>query len=122
MQISVDEADVRCGGEDFVDMARALLVTGPGLLKRQPRNRWKWVSGKLKRARPVRNEIKRTQVSHREVRELRQLAQLGRQPFELVTVDLENRLERSAHDPINSNLAHRAPRAVAAGRLLLGAT
>jgi hypothetical protein len=32
-------------------------------------------------------------VSHIEVREVRQLAQLGRQPFELIVADLEHRLE-----------------------------
>ena len=88
-----DEADVRCGGDYFVDAERALCGTGAGLLKRQSRNHWKWVSGKLKRARPVRNEIKRIQVSHIEDIELRQLAQLGRQPFELVVDDLEHTLE-----------------------------
>jgi hypothetical protein len=39
---------VRRGGEDFVDTARALFATVVGVLKRQPRNRWKWVSVKLK--------------------------------------------------------------------------
>jgi hypothetical protein len=34
-------------------------------------------------------------VSHPEVNELRQLAHLGRQPFELVVVDLEHTLVRS---------------------------
>jgi hypothetical protein len=43
-------------------------------------------------------------VSHIEELELRQLAQLGRQPFELIGVDLEHRLV-SDHDPINSNFA-----------------
>jgi hypothetical protein len=42
------EADVRRGGEDVVDPARALFGTVAGVLKQQPRNRWKWVSLKLK--------------------------------------------------------------------------
>ncbi len=88
-----DKADVRRSGEDFVDTERALFGTFVGELKRQPGDRWKWVSVKLKEEGRVRNEIKSTQVSHVEVRELRQLAQLGRQPFELVVVDLEHRLE-----------------------------
>jgi hypothetical protein len=84
-----DHADVRRGGDDFVDTARALSATVVGVLKRQPCNRWKWVSLELKEEGRVRNEIKRPQASHKEVRELRQLAQLARQPFELVVVDLE---------------------------------
>ncbi len=88
-----DHADVRRGGEDFVDAARALFGTVDGGLKQQPRNRWKWVSVKLKEGGRVRNDIKRSQASHMEVRELWQLAQLGRQPFELIGVDLEHRLE-----------------------------
>jgi hypothetical protein len=76
-----DEADVRRGGDDFVDTTRALFGTVDGALKRQPGGRRKWVSEKLKRRGKVRNEIKRTQVSHIEEPELRQLAQLGRQPF-----------------------------------------
>jgi hypothetical protein len=55
-----DEADVRRGGDDFVDTARALFGTIAGVLKRQPRNHWKWVSGKLQRGGQVKNEIKRT--------------------------------------------------------------
>jgi hypothetical protein len=39
---------VRRGGEDVVDPARALFGTVAGVLKQQPRNRWKWVSLKLK--------------------------------------------------------------------------
>ncbi len=84
-----DHADVRRGGEDFVDTASALFATVAGVLKRQPGDRWKWVSVKLKEGGHVRNEIKRTQASHIEVPELRQLAQLGRQPFELIVADLE---------------------------------
>jgi hypothetical protein len=49
---------VRCGGDDFVDTARALFGTTVGVLKRQPGNRWKWVSVKLKEGGRVRNEIK----------------------------------------------------------------
>jgi hypothetical protein len=45
----------------------------------------------------VRNEIKRNQVSHKEARERRQLAQIGRQPFEQIVADLEHRT-RSDHD------------------------
>ena len=44
-----DEADVRRGGDDFVDTARALCGTVDGVVKRQPCNRWKWVSVKLER-------------------------------------------------------------------------
>jgi hypothetical protein len=49
-----DEADVRRGVEDFVDTERALLGTLVGVLKRQPSNRWKWVSVKLKEGGRVR--------------------------------------------------------------------
>jgi hypothetical protein len=49
---------VRRGGDDFVDTARALFGTGGGVLKRQPGDRWKWVSVKLKEGGRVRNEIK----------------------------------------------------------------
>jgi hypothetical protein len=79
-----DHTDVRRGGDDFVDAARALFGTVEVVLKRQPGNRWKWVSGKLKEGGGVRHEIKRTQASHPETFKLRQLAQLGRQPFELI--------------------------------------
>jgi hypothetical protein len=41
----------------------------------------------------VRNEIERSQESHIEELELWQLAQLGRQPLELIAVDLEHKLE-----------------------------
>jgi hypothetical protein len=53
--------------------------------------------------------------------ERRQLAQLGRQPFELIFVDLKHRFE-SDHDPTNSNFALRAVRDAPAVRFLLGAT
>jgi hypothetical protein len=53
-----NEADVRHGGEDFVDPARALCGTVVGVLERQPGDRWKWVSEKLKEDGHVRNEIK----------------------------------------------------------------
>jgi hypothetical protein len=43
-----DHADVRRGDENFVDTARALSGTVHGVLKRQPGDRWKWVSVKLK--------------------------------------------------------------------------
>ena len=89
-----DRADVRRGGEDFVDTACALFGTVVGELKRQPGDRRQWISLQLKKeGGRVRNEIKRTQVSHKEVPELRQLAQLARQPFELVVVDLKRRLK-----------------------------
>ena len=44
----------------------------------------------------------RTQESHKDVRELRQLApaQLGRQPFQLIVADLEHGLGLT-HDLIN---------------------
>ena len=87
-----DHADVRRGGDDFVDTARGLFGTGGGELNWQPCNRWKWVSVKLKRGGQFRNEIERTQASHKEAHEIRQLAQLGRQPFELIVADLKHRL------------------------------
>ena len=97
-----DHADVRRGGEDFVDTARALLATVEGVHKRQPGDRRKWVFGKLKRGGQVRNKIKGTKESHPEVLELRQLAQFERQPFELIVVDLKRRLgqirSRSTHN------------------------
>jgi hypothetical protein len=88
-----DHADVRRGGDDFVDTARALCATVVSVPKRQPGDRWKWVFVKLKKGGRVRNEIKTVQASHKEVPEIWQLAQLGRQPFELVVVDLEHTLE-----------------------------
>jgi hypothetical protein len=84
-----NEADVRRGDEDFVDTARPLIGTLVGAANLHPCNRWKWVSVKLKEGGRVRSEIERTEVSHPEVRELRQLAQLARQPFELIFADLE---------------------------------
>jgi hypothetical protein len=42
----------------------------------------------------VRSEIEHPQVAHREARELRQLAQLDRQPFELIAVDLSTQLSK----------------------------
>ncbi len=54
-----DEADVRRGGNDFVDTARALFGTDSGVLERQPGDCWKWVSVKLKEGGRVRNEITR---------------------------------------------------------------
>ena len=56
-----DRADVRRGGDDFVDTARALCGTVDGELKRQPSDRWQWISLQLKEGGRVRNEIKRTQ-------------------------------------------------------------
>jgi hypothetical protein len=56
----------------------------------------------------VRKEIKSTQASHPEVREHRQLAQLGRQPFELIIANLEHRLG-SDHDPTKSSSSLRGP-------------
>jgi hypothetical protein len=44
-----DEADVCRGGENLVDVARALFGTVDGVLKRQPADRWEWISVKLKR-------------------------------------------------------------------------
>jgi hypothetical protein len=58
---------VRRGGDDFVETARALFGTVDGAIKRQPGNRWKWVSVKLKRGGRVRNEIERTQSVARRV-------------------------------------------------------
>jgi hypothetical protein len=84
---------VRRGGEDFVDTARALCGAFDGVLKRQASDGRQLVSDKLKRGGQVMNDIKRTQVSHIEEPELWQLAQLARQPFELVVVDLEHTLE-----------------------------
>jgi hypothetical protein len=55
------------------------------------------------------------------VRELRQLAQLGRHPFELIVADLEHGLGQ-IYDPLDSNLALRDARAVAACRFLLAVT
>jgi hypothetical protein len=54
------------------------------------------------------------------VRELRQLAQLGRQPFQLIVADLEHGLGLT-HDLINSNVVLRAPRAESAGRFVQAA-
>ncbi len=88
-----DHADVRRGGDDFVDTARALFGTVFGELKRQSSDRRQWVSGKLKRGGQVTNKIKRAQASHKEAHELRQLAQLGRQPLELVVENLKHKLE-----------------------------
>jgi hypothetical protein len=85
-----DEADVHCGGDDFLDAARTLYGV---VLKRQTGDRRKCVSLKLESARPSQKQDQRAQVSHKEERELRQLAQLGRQPFELVFPDLEHTLE-----------------------------
>ncbi len=116
-----DHADVRRGGDDFVDTARALFGTLVSEVKLQLSNRWKWVSVKLMEGGRVRNEIKRAQASHIEKPELWQLAQLGRQPFELIVADLERGLE-SDHDLTNSNSSLRAPRPVAAGRFLMAAT
>ncbi len=42
-----DEADVRCGGDDFVDTVRAQSATGFGVVNREPGDRRKWVSVKL---------------------------------------------------------------------------
>ncbi len=55
-----DHADVRRGGDDFVDTARALQGTVEGVLKRQSSDGRQWVFGKLKRGGRVRvrNEIK----------------------------------------------------------------
>jgi hypothetical protein len=53
-----DRAYVRHSGDDFVETKRALFGTVVGVLKRQPGDRWKWVSVKLKEGGRVRNEIK----------------------------------------------------------------
>ena len=87
-----DKADVRRGGDDFVDSACALFGTADGERKRQPNDRLKLVSVKLKERGQVRNEIKHPQVAHSEAREIRQPAQLGRQPVELIVVELKRRL------------------------------
>jgi hypothetical protein len=84
------EADVRRGGENLVDAARALFDIVDGVLKRQPSNRRQLVSRELKREGQVSLEMKRMQtMSHPELIELRQLAQLDRQPLELVVEDLK---------------------------------
>ncbi len=44
----LNETDVRRGGNDFVDTARALCGTLDGVIKRQPGDRRKWVSVKLR--------------------------------------------------------------------------
>ena len=76
-----DRADVRRGGDDFVDTERALSGTVEVVLNRQPRNRWKWVSLKAKGRRTESERDQEAQASHVEVRKLRQLAQLARQPL-----------------------------------------
>jgi hypothetical protein len=87
------------GGDDFVDPARTLFGTLAADVKRQPGDRWKWVSLELETKEwKSGTRSSRTHLSHVELRELRQLAQLGRQPFELIAVDLEHIL-RSDHDP-----------------------
>ncbi len=94
-----DRAYVRHGGDDFVDTKCGLFGALP-TVKRQTSDGRQWVSVKLKEGGRSQNKIKRTQVSHIEKLELRQLAQLVRQPFELIVVDLEQRLEvrsRSTH-------------------------
>jgi hypothetical protein len=55
---------VRRGGDDFVDTARGLFGTGGGELKRQPCNRWKWVSGQLKEGGRVRRTRSRGPKCH----------------------------------------------------------
>jgi hypothetical protein len=91
-----DEADVRRGGDDFVDMARTLCGALHVDLKRQSDNCWKWVSLQLKKGGQVRQDTRTkepSQASHMKARQRRQLAQLGRQPFELIVGDLERTLE-----------------------------
>jgi hypothetical protein len=88
-----DRADVRRGGDDFVDTARAEFGTVDGELKRQPGNSWNWISVKLtSEDKSGKERDQRTQASHKEVCERRQLAELGRQPFELIVVDLMHSL------------------------------
>jgi hypothetical protein len=48
---------------------------------------------KLKRGGTVNNEINGNEASHPKLLELRPLAQLGRQPFEPIVVDLKHKLE-----------------------------
>ncbi len=88
-----DQADARCGGDDFVDTARALDAILDGELKRQPADRRKWVSVKLQRASPSQERDQKRPsvvVTHPEPRKVRQLAELGGQPFEPIFVDLEH--------------------------------
>ena len=54
-----DHADVRRGGDDFVDTACTTFNTVVGVVKRQPGDRRKWVSVKLKEGGQSQNEIKR---------------------------------------------------------------
>jgi hypothetical protein len=83
-----NEANVRRSGDDLVDAAHALCGTVDAALKRQPGDRRQCVSIKLKR---VRTEIKRIQASHPEFHELRQPAQVGRKPCELIVADPQTR-------------------------------
>jgi hypothetical protein len=59
--------------------------------------------------------------SHPEVRELRQMAHLGRQPLEQIGVNLEHKLEVRSRSTISIS-SLRARRVVAAGRFLQAAT
>ena len=56
-----DHADVRRGGNDFADTARALFGSVDGVQKRQPSDRRQWISVQLKEGGRVRQEIKITQ-------------------------------------------------------------
>jgi hypothetical protein len=94
-----DHADVCRGGKDFVDTARALCGTVVRVLKRQPSNRRKSISVQLKSKNESQERDQRTQATHPEFVELRQLAQLGRQPFEPIDGDLEHSLVRSRSQP-----------------------
>jgi hypothetical protein len=94
-----DRADVRRGGENLVDMARALFGTIDGVLKLQPGDRWEWVSIKLNNG-YVTIKLIQASPSHPELVEHWQLAQLGRQPFELIVVDLGHTLGSDDDPPI----------------------
>jgi hypothetical protein len=54
-----NHADMRRGGDDFVDTARALFGIVGYKIKRQPGDRRQLVSSKLKRGGQVRNDVTR---------------------------------------------------------------
>ena len=126
MQISVaraaDHADVRRGGEDFVETERALFKHYRRLSQVSTRRSSEVGFREAEGRRTSQERDEEDKVSHVEVSKLRQLAQLGRQPFELIVVDLEHRLEVRSYDPLYLNFVLRAARAVSAGRFLMAAT
>jgi hypothetical protein len=86
-----DHADVRRCGDDFVDTERALFATVVGEIKRQPSDLRQLVSVKLREFEAKSGTMSQgNQTSHPELREIRQLAHRGRQPFELIVVNLEH--------------------------------